>query len=392
MIKANFISRLIKGNIINNENVSDSLKFFDIKFISDKFVVILFYIDGCKSIINSGSEQEWAMARLITTNTIENFNSKLDKVYVLELDRERLAVLVNLNDDTDKERVDSLVDMAEQVRTQLTNEFGFELTISIGNMHKGLNSITESYKEALSALNYKITKGSNSIICFRDIQEDNLQYYYPLEEELKIMNCIKSGKMSSTEDIVNNIFHENFVNRHLPYRLIQCLYFDIMSTAIKTLNEIKIDYSQIFDTGFDPVFQLLECQTVIEMHQTVLNIYKHICCYIKDNRKSHNMELMDRITEYVGEYYSDVNLSVAKIAEEMGINSSYLSSFFKEQIKCNLTGYINEVRLKKAEELFYNKKLTINEIAENIGYGSVNTFIRVFKKERGITPGEYKNR
>lgn len=72
------------------------------------------------------------------------------------------------------------------------------------------------------------------------------------------------------------------------------------------------------------------------------------------------------------------------------MNAKYLSSFFKEQTGENLSDYINRVRLSKAKLLLKGSNMTVNEAALKTGYNNCNTFIRVFKKYEGITPGKYK--
>lgn len=392
LLRFNFLFRLLQGNALNNGSIADSLDFFDVKFISNKFAVMVFNIDSGGKYIKTGSEQEWAYVRLIAANAADQAGNEHNKAYVVEIDYRQFAMIINFDANTNIDTVTLMESISCRLKQQLMNEFGFILTIGIGNMYTGIDNITRSFKEALIALNYKIAKGCNSVICYRDVQENNENYYYPVEIEAKLINCIKAGQFNEVKTVINDIFRENFEKRHLSYKLMLCLFFDIMSTAIKTFSEIKIDYIDVFGTGFDPVEQILECQTAEEMHKTIINIYDRVCTYIVNNRRSRNTELKDRIISYIDTHYDNPNLSVAFIAEKMEINPSYLSYFFKEQTGQNLTDYINTVRLKRAEALLEDKNLTINKIAEMVGYGAANTFIRIFKKDRGVTPGEYRKK
>jgi AraC-like DNA-binding protein len=127
------------------------------------------------------------------------------------------------------------------------------------------------------------------------------------------------------------------------------------------------------------------------MRATTMDIFRRICSHIVNNRKSRNTELKDKIVVHIERNFGDTGLGVASIAERLGMNPSYLSYFFKEQTNRNLTDYIKEVRLREAERLLKSSSLKISEIAERVGYGNANTFIRVFKKDRGITPGECRD-
>lgn len=393
MLRANLLLRLMHGRVDSqkSENIVHALKLFDIKFISDEFAVMLIDIDDRSEYANNNSEYEWALARFITTNIMEEIGNRTTKSYMVEIDKTQLALLVNFDSSNIYDTKSIMESIANETKSILEREFKFFLTVGISNVHSGVLSIEKAYREALAALNYRIVKGSDSIIFYGDIKEDNQDYYYPLDVELQLINSMKAGEFEKANDILDNIFCKNFTDTNLPYRLIQCLFFDIMSTAIKVLNEIKIKYEDIFGSNFNPVEQILNCQTMEQMHSVTKNIYEQICKFINENRKSHNVQLKEKIMAYIDEHYSDMNLGVATIAEHFGLNPSYLSYFFKEQTNQNMTDYINSVRLKKAKELLLNENLTINKIAEMVGYGTAARFIRVFKKGEGITPGEYRN-
>jgi AraC-like DNA-binding protein len=55
----------------------------------------------------------------------------------------------------------------------------------------------------------------------------------------------------------------------------------------------------------------------------------------------------------------------------------------------SLLGYINEARIEHAKTLLASDE-TLTAIAESCGFGSFRTFMRVFKKREGITPGQFK--
>ncbi|MFS0614453.1 helix-turn-helix domain-containing protein [Lederbergia ruris] len=52
--------------------------------------------------------------------------------------------------------------------------------------------------------------------------------------------------------------------------------------------------------------------------------------------------------------------------------------------------YLTRRRLTESKILLTNSNYTIREIAAQIGYNNVNSYIRFFKKYEGITPGEYR--
>lgn len=96
------------------------------------------------------------------------------------------------------------------------------------------------------------------------------------------------------------------------------------------------------------------------------------------------------VIKYIEESYAH-SVSLEKVAEVVGLNPVYLSYLFKKIKKVNFSEYLNEVRLKKAEELLTNSTLKIGEISEQIGYKDARYFSSLFKKRTGMSPNEYRN-
>jgi YesN/AraC family two-component response regulator len=126
------------------------------------------------------------------------------------------------------------------------------------------------------------------------------------------------------------------------------------------------------------------------LEEQMVSILKHVCEFINRNKKSHNIRLRDDIIKYIEDNYHDINLSITMIADFFHMNPSYLSRFFKEQKGEGLLDFINRVRLERAKYLLQEETLSIVKVARKVGYFNCNTFIRVFKKYEGITPGRYK--
>ena len=104
----------------------------------------------------------------------------------------------------------------------------------------------------------------------------------------------------------------------------------------------------------------------------------------------HSSSLVRRVKKYVlANYYRDISLT--EIAQIMEVNPNYLSRAFSKEYGDSLISYINSVRLQAASSLLKNTNLKNYEIAERVGYQSVEHFGRIFKKMTGCTPGEYRN-
>ncbi len=85
------------------------------------------------------------------------------------------------------------------------------------------------------------------------------------------------------------------------------------------------------------------------------------------------------------------DLSLTVLSELVYLNPSYLSRRFKEITGRNLTDTIIELRMEEACRLLKNTADRVKNIAAQVGYESAAHFSRIFKKEMGVTPQEYRD-
>lgn len=93
----------------------------------------------------------------------------------------------------------------------------------------------------------------------------------------------------------------------------------------------------------------------------------------------------------IQQQYQDNTLSVSEIANQLNLNPSYLSRYFKQQVGIGLLDYLHQYRLTIVKQLLKEERnKSINSIAAQTGFYTASTLIRVFKKHEGITPSQYR--
>ena len=84
------------------------------------------------------------------------------------------------------------------------------------------------------------------------------------------------------------------------------------------------------------------------------------------------------------------NLTLAKIANHVHLNPSYLSDLFKTHTGKTVTQYLTQVRIDAAVYLLKNSDLNISQIAEKIGFRSESAFFHHFRELRGVSPRAFR--
>ena len=105
-------------------------------------------------------------------------------------------------------------------------------------------------------------------------------------------------------------------------------------------------------------------------------------------------KIADKINEIflTDKPYLENDFNTNQLAQLLNINKSYLSEVINDVLHKNFNSLINECRIKEARRLFSEpdiNKYTIEHISEKVGFSSISTFNRAFKKQLGITPSFY---
>lgn len=98
-------------------------------------------------------------------------------------------------------------------------------------------------------------------------------------------------------------------------------------------------------------------------------------------------ELIQKTLTYIDEHYTE-NLSVAVIAEQMGISSSRLCHIFKDFMGISLWNYVINRRIRKARQLL-QQGLSITDACFECGFQDYSHFIKSFHKIVGVPPRKY---
>lgn len=82
--------------------------------------------------------------------------------------------------------------------------------------------------------------------------------------------------------------------------------------------------------------------------------------------------------------------SVASLADALHISSNYLGDVVHKKLKCSAQQYIRRIIVQEAKRQLIYTTTPIGEISYNLGFKYPHHFTRVFKREEGITPNQYR--
>lgn len=276
-----------------------------------------------------------------------------------------------------------LMTLAEQICHWLSVEYDVESFWGISTPCSNLLDIWKNCEEASTALEH--CHSEKHILEYNTHLEDQGELYFPETAKEKLSASLKSGDRISCATIIDILEKENFINRSLSRNqfihlnryltdILTSLTLSDITERILWLNEAAIEYPKNHEEYF----------------KRLRSICFDICKQVHQNKSAQHGRLIERIQQYIQENYMDSGLGLSRISSEFRISEGYVSSIFKEQSSVNFADYVENIRINKACELLKENEHTISDISEFVGYNSVQSFRRAFKRVKGISPKEYR--
>ncbi|ATW24865.1 PocR ligand-binding domain-containing protein [Candidatus Formimonas warabiya] len=100
--------------------------------------------------------------------------------------------------------------------------------------------------------------------------------------------------------------------------------------------------------------------------------------------------VLAKAVEYIQGNYANPALSLSEVAKAVYLSPSYLSHLFKKELSYTVNDLITLLRLEEAKRLLREKRLPVGEIGQLVGYANPSYFVKVFKKDTGMTPLAYR--
>jgi YesN/AraC family two-component response regulator len=158
---------------------------------------------------------------------------------------------------------------------------------------------------------------------------------------------------------------------------------------------LKPANKDLFEETFSRLYVRLEKQRDEQRKlQRLEELVKESPAYIREKLssqeryKSANEKLTARIIEYIDQEYTSSALSLRAVAKYVQKSPAYISKIFKDVTGDNYVHYVSNKRLAKALDLLQNTSLLVYQVTESVGWSDQSSFIRLFKKQYGLTPSE----
>lgn len=269
---------------------------------------------------------------------------------------------------------------------KITKLLNISLTIGLSQVRKTVTS--ELYREARESLNIRIIGGENKIYKYEN-QPSNTGVLLPFNDLNLLKKSIERYDLGSIEVVLHDIFSRKYIKDN-PSVYIRIVWFEITNLLIKICNDLSIDTVNILNS-------LLLTEGILDKFDNINEIINYLYTTILDIFNLGNINDLDYKSrmklsiKYLEQHYQE-EISVNDLASKFGMNTSYFSTLFKKETGTTVVKYLTDIRINYACRLLKDTNNSVVDIARSVGFEDSQYFFRVFKKVKGVTPLEYRNK
>ena len=291
-----------------------------------------------------------------------------DSKYILKIEEESTIIntiqeLINVHAQIDKQHTEQkqLVETNDYLLNEkyhailysslFDNDLISEIDVSQFHLH-----LIISNKQLSEDLFNKI----KTIIINRNISEDKLIF--------------------QIDDFVFGLLSSNIIAKSLFDEISQISkkQYDVILNIVINEEKNQINkYKQIYN-------QMCEITSVTSSTKGYYYLYSN-----NNNKVDEGIKLIETIRNYVYEHTSE-DISLRKISEVIHYNESYLSRLFKQLTGKNYKDLVTEIKINKSINLLTKTDMMAKDIAKAVGFESTSHFQYFFKKNKGVTPLEFR--
>ncbi len=248
-----------------------------------------------------------------------------------------------------------------------------EMQAAISHTVQGCKEIATAYHRAIDILDCRYQARDKLILTEADEIANPIQMRYPISEERRLIN----SALSASEDTL--VIFDTIVNAnesaHGP------LASALSATVTRILQELRMDTGEVPDWR-----ETANPERTIEILRGIL---EKIVSDQKRQSDAKSILLVEKMKDYIREHYNEP-LMLIDLSGQFNLSPKYCSEIFNRVSGDTFKNYLNQYRVNMAVRILDEKPtVKITALASMVGFASSNTFIRVFEKYMGLTPGQY---
>ena len=208
--------------------------------------------------------------------------------------------------------------------------------------------------------------------------------------ENQMMEAISQGQLHKAEQMLSSFTMLSFESRATdPIRNLKnyCIITNTLFRKAAQSGGVHPIHLDALSSDFAK-----QIETITDPHQVqplMAEMFRSYCRLVRDRTVRPYSPTLQKVMLIID---TDItaDLSLSALAQQVSVSAGYLSALFRREVGETLTAYVNRRRIENAKKLLRTTRLQIQTVAQHCGIVDVHYFAKMFKKQTGVSPKEYR--
>jgi AraC-like DNA-binding protein len=278
---------------------------------------------------------------------------------------------------------------ARGLYNHLINKGIKRILMGIGCSYDHFKMVKQSFYEAIAVTRIMYTDVPvDTAECIRlysnTSEEKTSEYLLPPMIKYLLVEGLRHGDryaaLAALDDIVLYIKSSG----NSSYLHIRLLSSDLLHLLIELASQENFLLSQ------SQILPILSFSTIAEFYEAFAILIKYLCDSFTKNTEIENKKLRDSVIFYTNANYTSPNFSLELVSDAFNLTQSKVSGIIKETFGCGFAQYVARLRMNEVKRRLVESGDSIQDIVHGVGYLDLPNFLRKFKQNEGLTPGQYR--
>lgn len=355
--------------------------------LTSTYTLVLVQVDKWNLISENIKDKD--LAKFAICNITKDILQSQCPTEMIDISEDEILFITNM-DISNNNNKENLIREVNDIQKAISTYYQISVSMTISKKVVGFKDLERTLELLKEGAKNRFFYGYGSIIFHEDIEKrSTTKYTYQEHKTRDIISSLITGKNEKAKEIYLEVINELKKGTYAAFQIYTTFLFWEISQAIKnvkaSLNNKLPEKLEAFTS------EMINIETLDTFNDVVFQIFDTIDEGFKNVNSLKYENIAKDIMTIVNARYSDINLSVEGISDNVGFTAPYITKIFKQYTGKTIIEYINEKRIERAKMLLTETTDCIAVISEKSGFANQTYFYRAFKKAVGTTPNLYRS-
>lgn len=356
--------------------------------LETNFILICIYSDRYKSLLEKYGTLEVQAYKFAAYNILSELMGEKAKTYYVDIGDDKSLVFMDADGVITKEYLEAQI---IQMQKHMNNYFEVSMSVIVDSMKSDPESLYSIYEEMEEALSGSIFFEEGCCIYLSELKVNkDCRYEYPDQKEKYLMESLMLGKADEAKKIYEDIIIETYQYPIIIYNMVISRLIFAIENVVSVIRKNGLETS--FSGNLILSNLMNEADKIEARNKKFYELFDRIQKEMENRKSDKPKQIVEKINSLLETGYNDSSFSLDYLASSIGISTAYMCRIYKQHTGNTINDILASIRMNKAKELLVGTQMSVNEIAEKVGYANTTYFYRIFKKENGVTPNEYRRK